>query len=91
MSWGIPTQQIQAVYWSLHPSVVRGVLGQVRTALTEFVAELRAAVGESDDLPSLDQANDAFQFAISGNFQNSPITITRKSVSLSWRFREYQK
>ena len=76
-----PYQQIQAVYWSLHPSVVRGVLGQVRTALTEFVAELRAAIGESEDLPSLDHTNDAFQFAISGNFQNSPITITRKSVS----------
>lgn len=76
-----PYQQIQAVYWSLHPSVVRGVLGQVRTALTEFVAELRMAVGDSEDLPSLDQANDAFQLAISGNFQNSPITITRKLVS----------
>jgi hypothetical protein len=76
-----PYQQIQTVYWSLHPSVVRGVLGQVRTALTEFVAELRAAIGESEELPSQDQANDAFRFAISGNFQNSPITITRKSVS----------
>jgi hypothetical protein len=72
---GDPFQQIQAIYWSVHPSVIRGVLGQVRTVLTEFVAELRAAVGESEELPSTGQTNDAFQVAVSGNFQNSPITI----------------
>lgn len=72
---GNPYQQIQAIYWSVHPSVIRGVLGQVRTVLTEFVAELRAAVGESEELPSPGQTNDAFQVAVSGNFQNSPITI----------------
>ncbi len=72
---GDPYQQIQTIYWSVHPSVIRGVLGQVRTVLTEFVAELRAAVGESEELPSPGQTNDAFQVAVSGNFQNSPITI----------------
>jgi len=55
---GDPYQQIQAIYWSVHPSVIRGVLGQVRTVLTEFVAELRAAVGESEELPSPGQTND---------------------------------
>ncbi len=72
---GDPFQQIQLVYWSVHPSVIRGVLGQVRTVLTEFVAELRATIGESEELPSPGQTNDAFQVAVSGNFQNSPITI----------------
>lgn len=47
---GNPFQQIQAIYWSVHPSVLRGILGQVRTVLTEFVAELRTAVGESEEL-----------------------------------------
>jgi hypothetical protein len=78
---GNPFQQIQAIYWSVHPSVLRGVLGQVRTVLTEFVAELRAAVGESEALPSSDQTNEAFQLAVSGNFQNSPITITSGSAN----------
>jgi hypothetical protein len=77
---GNPFQQIQAIYWSVHPSVLLGVLGQVRTVLTEFVAELRSAVGESEELPSSDQTNDAFRLAVSGNFQNSPITITGGSV-----------
>jgi hypothetical protein len=45
------------------------------------VAELRAAVGESEELPSSDQTNDAFQLAVSGNFQNSPITITSGSAN----------
>jgi hypothetical protein len=74
-------QQIQAIYWSVHPAVIRGVLGQVRTVLTEFVAELRATIGESEELPSPDQTNDAFQLAVSGNFQNSPITITSGPTS----------
>jgi hypothetical protein len=78
---GNPYQQIQTVYWSVHPSVLRGVLGQVRTVLTEFVAELRATIGESEELPSPDQTDDAFQLAVSGNFQNSPITITRGSMN----------
>ncbi len=78
---GNPYQQIQTVYWSVHPSVIRGVLGQVRTVLTEFVAELRATIGESEELPSPDQTDDAFQLAVSGNFQNSPITITRGSIN----------
>ncbi len=47
---------IVALYWTLNPSVIRGVLGQIRSVLTEFVAELRAEVGDSDQLPSAAQA-----------------------------------
>jgi hypothetical protein len=53
-----------------------GVLGQVRTALTEFVAQLRNEVGDTDDLPSAAQADGALRAALpSVVFNNSSVTV----------------
>lgn len=46
-----PYHQITQVYWAVSPATVQGVIGQVRTALTELVAELRSEVGASGSLP----------------------------------------
>jgi hypothetical protein len=71
--WG---QSVISLYWSLEPSIIRGVLGRVRTALTEFVAELRAEVGDSDQLPSAQQTDNAFRAAVSSAvITNSNVTI----------------
>lgn len=51
--------------WSIDPGVIRGVLGQVRTALTEFVVELRVEIGEGGELPSAEQTDEALRSAIS--------------------------
>jgi hypothetical protein len=69
-------QRAIRMYWCLDPAVIRGVLGRVRTALTEFVVELRTEVGYSDQLPSAAQTDEAFRAAVpSAVFNNSNVTI----------------
>jgi hypothetical protein len=64
------------MYWSISPAAILGVLGQIRTALTEFVAELRNEVGDCDELPSAEQADGALRAALpSVIFNNSPVTF----------------
>ncbi len=50
---------IVAMYWTITPAAIRGVLGRIRTMLTEFVAELRTAVGDSNMLPTATQTDSA--------------------------------
>lgn len=59
-------QQIMSIYWSLAPAAVRGVLDQIRTALTLLVAELRANMPAGDGLPSAAAANHAVQVVVTG-------------------------
>ena len=61
------------------PGEICGVLGQVRTALTEFVVEVCGELGEGDGLPSAEQTDEALHTAI--NVTDSNVTImhaTRK-------------
>lgn len=50
------TYGIVALYWTISPSVIRGALGQIRSVLAEFAAELRAEVGGGGHPPSAAQA-----------------------------------
>jgi len=72
-----------AMYWSINPSVVQGVLGQIRTALIEFVAELRNEVGDTADFPSAEQADGALRSALPSVVFNNPsltiVTATTKN------------
>jgi hypothetical protein len=68
--------RVVAMTWSIDPPVIRGVLGQVRTKLGDFVAELRAEVGDGDQLPSAAQADEALRAAVpSLTISNSTVTI----------------
>ena len=64
--------------WSIDPTVFRGVLGQVRTALTEFVVELRVEVGDGGGLPSAEQTDEALRTAIS--ITDSTVTIVQATT-----------
>jgi AbiTii len=65
-----------SMYWSISPAVIIGVVGQVRTALTELVAKLRNEVGDGADLPSAEQADEALRAALpSVTFNNSSVTV----------------
>lgn len=64
--------------WSIDPSVIRGVLGEVRTALTEFVVELRIELGDGDGLPSAEQTDEALRTAIT--ITDSTITFVRATT-----------
>lgn len=67
---------VEAVYWALDVSVLQDVLDQVRTRLTQFVAELRDVMpaGESDPTP--EQVHKAVQSIQISAGDNSPINLT---------------
>lgn len=76
---GSPYQHIVSLYWSVSHSAVRGVLDQIRTALTQLVAELRASMTDSDDVPSADAANQAVSVVVSG--ERSTVHVTTAQAS----------
>lgn len=67
--------------WSIDPPVIHGVLGRVRTKLTEFVAELRTEIGHGGGLPSAVQTNGALLTVLpSAIFNNSTVTVVTAST-----------
>jgi AbiTii len=44
MTHEVGRYQVEQVYWSVSPAVLRGVVDAIRTALTELVAEMRAGM-----------------------------------------------
>ena len=64
---GDPYQHIERLYWRLSPVAIQGVLDQIRTSLTELVAELRAGMRADEALPSADLADQALNVAIHGS------------------------
>lgn len=69
-----PYQHITAIYWSVSPSALRGVLDQVRTALTQLVAELRANMSKDEDVPSAEAANQAVSVVVTGKRSRVHVT-----------------
>jgi AbiTii len=68
--------RVVAMTWSIDPPVIRGVLGRVRTKLTEYVAELRTEIGRSGGPPSAEQMDGALLAVLpSAIFYNSTVTI----------------
>jgi AbiTii-like protein len=63
---GDPTQSIHSVYWKISPVTFRDVVDQVRTALTELVAEMNATMPEGQQIPSKSAADMATQYIITG-------------------------
>jgi hypothetical protein len=59
-------QHIESLYWSVAPATMLGVLDQIRTALTQLVAELRAAMASTDEIPSPQVADQAVNVIVSG-------------------------
>ena len=71
-----PDTYVEDMQWLIEPPLIRGILGQIRTALAEFIVELRAEAGDADELPSSSQTDKAFQIALpSAIFANSTVTI----------------
>ena len=65
-----------ALYWSIPPAVVRGVLGEIRTVLTEFVAGLRFEMDGGEQLPSAEQTDDTLRAVVgSAIFNNSTVNV----------------
>jgi len=71
-----PPFSVESMSWLVDLPLIRGVLGQIRTALAEFIVELNAEVGDGDELPSSSQTDRALQVALpAAVFTNSTVTI----------------
>jgi len=70
----VPYQHIQSVYWSVSVTSLHGVVDQVRTTLTELVAEMRAGTPQGQELPSADVTNQAVSVAVHG--KNARVVVT---------------
>ena len=79
MNANLQGQQILSIYWALAPAALRGVLEQIRTALTLLVAELRANTPSDDIVPTAAAANQAVQVVVSGK-RNTVSLNTAQSV-----------
>lgn len=73
----VPFQHIQSVYWSVGLVSLHGVVDQVRVALTELVAEMRAGTPTGEDVPTPDVTNQAVNVAVRG--ENARITVMHQT------------
>lgn len=71
---------IDRIYWSVTPAAVRGVVDQVRTSLTQLVAELRATMPRGEEVPSTEAANQAVQVVVHGG-KRSRINVNTSQAS----------
>ena len=76
-----PWQHIHALYWVISPAGIAGVLDSVKTALTEFLAELGAVMPGDQEKPTADQVTHALHVATGGG--SATITIAAPSTSVT--------
>jgi hypothetical protein len=76
---GNPWQHINALYWSVIPAAIYGVLDNIRTTLTELISELVGTMPRGQEVPTPDQANQAVQVAVHG--RKSRVTVTTSQAS----------
>ena len=57
---------IDALYWRVSKVALEGVVDQIRTRLTELMAELRALTPATQDLPNASQAEAAYNIVVRG-------------------------
>lgn len=74
-----PFQQITSLYWAIAHAAIEGVLDQVRTALTQLVAELRANMPAGAALPSEEAADQAVGVVVTGKRAKVQVTTAQAS------------
>ncbi|MFF3087588.1 hypothetical protein ACFVRB_21420 [Streptomyces nojiriensis] len=67
---------IDELYWALPPSSLQGILDQVRTRLTQFVAELRSTMPNGSHAPTPEQVHHAVQSIHITAGDGSNVTVT---------------
>jgi hypothetical protein len=75
-------QHTQAIYWSVVPSVIHGVIDNIRTTLTELVSELIGTTPEGQEVPTPEQAHQAVQVAVHG-WKSQVSVVTAQSAAHS--------
>lgn len=70
---------INSIYWQVSPSAINGVLDQIRTSLTQLVAEIRAGMPANEAIPSAEEANQAVHVIVTG--KRSRVRVTSAQAS----------
>lgn len=71
-----PFVSVDSVFWSVSRAAITGVLDQIRTRLTEFVAEVRASMSPGSEEPTIEQIREAVSSINIRVGDNSPVTVT---------------
>jgi hypothetical protein len=74
-----PFQHVVSLYWSVSHAAIEGVLDQIRTALTQLVAELRANMSPGQELPTPEAANQAINVVVTG--RRSKVNVAAAQAS----------
>jgi len=74
-----PYARITALYWSLSAPAIVGVLDHIRTTLVELVAEMRAGMPASAEVPSREVADQAVHVAVYG--EGARVNVTAASAT----------
>ncbi|MFF3312940.1 hypothetical protein [Streptomyces sp. NPDC002952] len=67
---------VEALYWSVSVSALHDIVDQVRTRLTQFVAELRSTMPAGSHAPTPEQVHHAVQSINIITGDHSPVTLT---------------
>jgi len=78
---GDPYQHITEIYWSLSQPAIQGVLDQIRTTLVELIAEMRAGMPDTEDLPSAELADQAVNLVVHGRGHRINVTTAQSAGS----------
>lgn len=73
---GNPYLTVTSVYWSASTSSFAGILDQVRTRLTEFVAEIRVSMPDGAEEPTPEQVRQAVSVININVGDNSPVSVS---------------
>lgn len=73
-------QHIHAIYWSVSSSALSGIVDQIRTTLTELVAEIRALLTDDDAIPTAAAADQAVSVAVHGRRSNITVTTAQATA-----------
>lgn len=72
---------IERIYWAVSPTVLEGVVDQVRTALTVLVSEINANLPDGTVTPSSEVADHAIHVAVSGKRNKINFTASQGSTT----------
>ena len=76
-----PYQQITAIYWTVGASSLQGVIDQVKTTLVELLAEMRAGMADTADVPTAAVADQAVSVVVHGRGARVNVTSARVTGS----------
>ncbi|MFD3537758.1 hypothetical protein [Streptomyces sp. NPDC058661] len=67
---------VDALYWAVTPYALQNIVDQVRTRLTQFVAEMRTTLSTGDRQPTPEQVRQVVQHIWVTAGDHSPVTVT---------------